>query len=180
LILPTLEALKDKTDVLIIATLVASDGDGLEDRISANARMAKFIPYDLLLPYVSAACWKRHICHSLLSNAQALTAPFQVDILVSNGGYGTVQQALRAGVPMVLAGEGQDKAQTGGIAAWAGVSISFQKRRPRVEKLREAIQEVLDNKKYKNRASALAADFGKYDALKAFDDAIQDAVKSLA
>ncbi|KAF2497128.1 UDP-Glycosyltransferase/glycogen phosphorylase [Lophium mytilinum] len=153
LILPTLEALKDRIDVLVIATLVASDGDGLEERVPVNARMAKFIPYDMLLPYV--------------------------DVLVSNGGYGTVQQALRAGVPMVLSGVGQDKAQTGGVAAWAGVAIDLQSRSPGVEKLRKAIHELLENKKYASRASELAANYDNYDTLKAFDNAIQDAVKRL-
>jgi UDP:flavonoid glycosyltransferase YjiC (YdhE family) len=53
LIKPTLEALKDREDVLVIATLVTSDVEQLGFDIPSNARVAKFIPIDLALPFVS-------------------------------------------------------------------------------------------------------------------------------
>jgi hypothetical protein len=53
LLIPTLEALKDRDDILVIATTVAvevADVPGLF--IPKNTRAAKFVPYDLLLPEV--------------------------------------------------------------------------------------------------------------------------------
>ena len=52
LIIPTLEALKDRDDVLVIATLVNFDVEQLDYKIPENARVAKFIPLDLALPEV--------------------------------------------------------------------------------------------------------------------------------
>ena len=53
LVLPTLEALKDRDDVLVIATTVAVEPAEVPDLVVPyNARVAKFVPYDLLLPMV--------------------------------------------------------------------------------------------------------------------------------
>jgi hypothetical protein len=60
LLLPTLEALKDRTDVLIIATTVAVEVADIPDLVvPSNTRMAKFVPYDLLIPQVLSLL---HIC----------------------------------------------------------------------------------------------------------------------
>lgn len=53
LIIPALEAFGNRDDVLVIATLVTSDVEGLDVKIPKNARVAKFIPLDLALPFVS-------------------------------------------------------------------------------------------------------------------------------
>jgi hypothetical protein len=53
----------------------------------------------------------------------------QVSVLVSNGGYGTVQQALSRGVPMILSSVSQDKMRTGPIAEHAGVGIYLPAKR---------------------------------------------------
>lgn len=53
LLIPTLEALKDRDDVLVIATTVAVEPADVPDLVvPKNARVAKFVPYDLLLPQV--------------------------------------------------------------------------------------------------------------------------------
>jgi hypothetical protein len=53
LLLPTLEALKERTDVLIVATTVAVEVADIPDIVVPNnTRIAKFVPYDLLLPQV--------------------------------------------------------------------------------------------------------------------------------
>lgn len=54
LVLPTLEALKDQEDVLVIATFVVTEPEDVPGLVVPdNARVAKFLPYDQLLPYVS-------------------------------------------------------------------------------------------------------------------------------
>jgi UDP:flavonoid glycosyltransferase YjiC (YdhE family) len=52
LIKPALEALKDRDDVFVMATLVTSDVEQLDFTIPDNARVSKFIPIDLILPEV--------------------------------------------------------------------------------------------------------------------------------
>lgn len=54
LILPTLEALKDRDDVLVVATFYISEPEDVPGLVvPSNARVAKYIPHDKLLPYVS-------------------------------------------------------------------------------------------------------------------------------
>ena len=53
LIIPALEAMAGREDLLVVATLVTSEVEGLSVGVPANARVAKFIPLDLLLPFVS-------------------------------------------------------------------------------------------------------------------------------
>lgn len=54
LVLPTMEALKNRDDVLVVATTVAIEPADVPDLIvPRNARIAKFVPYDFLLPMVS-------------------------------------------------------------------------------------------------------------------------------
>jgi hypothetical protein len=56
LLIPTLEALKDRDDVLVIATTVAVEPADVPNLVvPSNARVAKFVPYDLLLPQVSCS-----------------------------------------------------------------------------------------------------------------------------
>jgi hypothetical protein len=54
LVLPTLEALKDRNDVLVIATFVTTEPEDVPNLVvPTNARVAKFVPYGELLPLVS-------------------------------------------------------------------------------------------------------------------------------
>ncbi len=58
----------------------------------SNTYVAEHIPHDLLLP--------------------------KVDVMVTNGGYGAVQRALSTGVPLVVAGNTEDKPEV--AARWHG------------------------------------------------------------
>lgn len=123
LIIPALEALKDRDDVFVVATLVNSDVEQLDFQIPENTRVAKFIPLDLALPHV--------------------------DVLITNGGYGTIQQALRAGVPTVVSGVGQDKTHTGGIINYVGNGIYDAVHQTEKGALRKAFEEVMRNGSYR-------------------------------
>lgn len=55
LVLPTLDGLKDRDDVLVIATFVVQEPEDVPGLVvPKNARVAKFVPYDKLLPLVSS------------------------------------------------------------------------------------------------------------------------------
>ena len=144
LIQPTLDALAD-LDVLVVATL---GRDAELERVPANARVAEFIPFDDLLPYT--------------------------DVLVSNGGYGGVQQALGHGVPMVLAGQTEDKAEVTARAAWAGAAINLATQRPAAKDLRAAVETVLTEASYRERAADLAAEYARHDPLAAIHETVTE------
>ena len=55
LIIPALEALKERDDVFVVATLVTSEVEQLGIEIPKNARVTKFLPIDLALPEVCNA-----------------------------------------------------------------------------------------------------------------------------
>jgi len=144
LVQPTLDALAD-LDVLVVATL----GRAAElERVPANARVAEYIPFDDLLP--------------------------RTDVLVSNGGYGGVQQALGLGVPMVLAGQTEDKVEVTARAAWTGAAINLATQRPEVGDIRAAVETVLAEKTYRERAAELAAEYARHDALTAIHETVSE------
>jgi hypothetical protein len=75
LLIPTLDALKHRDDVLVIATTVAvevKDVPGLV--VPPNARVAKFVPYDLLLPQVRSSA---HVYYVILTTSRLDRRPSQ-------------------------------------------------------------------------------------------------------
>ncbi|MFJ9007934.1 nucleotide disphospho-sugar-binding domain-containing protein [Streptomyces canus] len=134
LIEPTLRALAD-LDVLVVATTGRADSD-LKD-VPANARVAAFIPFEDLLPHT--------------------------DVLVSNGGYGGVQQALAHGVPMVLAGLSEDKVEVTARTAWTGAAINLATQHPAVPDIRKAVESVLALPAYVDCARRLQVEYATHD-----------------
>ncbi|MGC4853446.1 glycosyltransferase [Micromonospora sp. DT4] len=135
LIEPTLEALAD-LDVLVVAT---TGRDAVPTQVPANARVAPFVDFDLLLPHV--------------------------DVFVQNGGYGGVQQSLAHGVPLVLAGQSEDKTEATARVAWTGAAINLATSRPDVAAIRRAVQTVLGGSHYRERAAELSIEYARHDAL---------------
>jgi UDP:flavonoid glycosyltransferase YjiC (YdhE family) len=140
----TLDALADM-DVLVVATLGRA---AALERVPSNARVAESIPFDELLPHT--------------------------DVLVSNGGYGQVQRALGHGVPMVLAGQSEDKAEVTARAAWSGAAINLATRHPASGEVRAAVEAVLSTPSYRTRARELAAEYARHDALAAIHQTVTE------
>jgi UDP:flavonoid glycosyltransferase YjiC (YdhE family) len=85
--------------------------------------------------------------------------------MVTNGGYGGVQSALCRGVPLVVAGESEDKPEVAARVAWAGVGIDLRTAKPKPAALRAAVRKLLYEPRYRQRAGELAAEYAAYDAL---------------
>jgi UDP:flavonoid glycosyltransferase YjiC (YdhE family) len=128
LLLPTLEALAGD-DLLVVATTGGPDPDPLRATLPANVRLERFIPHDLLLPHV--------------------------DVMVTNGGYGGVQQALAHGVPLVVAGDSEDKPEVAARVHWSGVGVNLHTGRPSPTRIAEAVGRVVAHPIYAERARAL-------------------------
>jgi MGT family glycosyltransferase len=137
LIVPTLAALGDEPDVLVIVTAGGRSVDAIPGPIPGNARLASYLPFDWLLP--------------------------KVDAFVTNGGYGSVNQALSFGIPLVTAGLSEDKADGNARVAWSGVGIDLKTQEPTSSALREAVRAVLDKPNYRSRASSMAEEFARID-----------------
>jgi uncharacterized membrane protein len=99
----------------------------------------------------------------------------KVDVFLTNGGFGAVNLALSNGVPMVVAGDTEDKVFTAARVRWTGTGINLETGRSTGEQIRTAVREVLSDKKYRNNAINLRKKFARYNAL----DLITENVNSL-
>jgi UDP:flavonoid glycosyltransferase YjiC (YdhE family) len=150
LIQPTLDALAD-LPVLVVATTSSTVS---VERVPANARVAQFIPFVELLPHTS--------------------------VLVSNGGYGGVQQALSFGVPMVLAGATEDKIEGNARTAYTGAAINLQTQRPTSDQIRAAVKSVLAEQSYRAKAQDLQAQYAAVDPYQSIADAVTSIAYAVA
>jgi UDP:flavonoid glycosyltransferase YjiC (YdhE family) len=147
LIEPTLRALAG-ADVLVVATLGRAANI---TNVPGNARVAAFVPFDALLPHT--------------------------DVLVTNGGYGGVQLALGHGVPLVLAGVSEDKAEVTARVAWAGAGINLATQTPDEASIRNAVDAVLNTPRYRARARELQLEYARHEALGAIHATIADLLR---
>lgn len=134
LIVPAIQGLRDQQMQVVTVPLK----DGQLGELPSHVHTDVFIPFDHLLPYV--------------------------DVMVTNGGYGGTELALAYGVPLVVAGETEDKKEVAARVEWSGAGINLRKQRPSPGAIREAVREVLENPVYRENAKRIQADFAKYDA----------------
>jgi MGT family glycosyltransferase len=134
---PTLAALANEPDLLVVVTTGGRPLDTIPGAIPNNARLATYLPFEWVLR--------------------------KTDVFVTNGGYGSVNQAMSFGIPIVTAGLTEDKADVNARIAWSGVGINLATNQPAPEALRDAVRAVLDQPSYGARASAMAAEFAKLD-----------------
>ncbi len=87
----------------------------------------------------------------------------KTDVFVTNGGYGSVNQAMSFGIPIVTAGMTEDKADVNARIAWSGVGINLATNEPTPRALGEAVRTVLAKPAYRSRATAMAAEFARLD-----------------
>ena len=138
LVLPTMRALAHRNDLLVVATTGGRDPGDLARKLPSNARIATYLPLDWLLPRVHA--------------------------MVTNGGFGTVIQALAAGVPLVVAGATEDKPEIAARVARSGAGIDLKSENPGETALCQAVENVLDQPHYRAAARQLADAFSCHDA----------------
>lgn len=137
LLVPTMQALANE-DMVVIATTGKHVEPSVLGTIPANVHVEDFIPYAMLLPHV--------------------------DVMVSNGGYGGCQSALRYGVPMVVAGRTEDKMEVTRRVEYSGLGINLNVQTPKQSQLLTAVKKLLAEPKYKARAKELAAQAAAYDS----------------
>lgn len=132
LIAPTITGLA-ASDVLVIVSTGGRALTGLPAPLPRNVRVADYLPYDRLLPLV--------------------------DVMVTNGGYGGVQQALAHGVALVVAGQTEDKVEVSARVQWSGAGINLRTNQPTPAAVAAAVHRALADRSYAERAGTLARAF---------------------
>jgi len=137
LIRPTIEALA-RRDVLVIVSTGGRPVAGIGD-LPANVRAAEFLPYDRLFPLT--------------------------DVYVTNAGFGGTQFALSHGVPIVAAGDSEDKPEVAARVAWSGVGVNLGTGTPDAASIARAVDTVLAEPSYRERARCVAGAMTRCDAM---------------
>lgn len=149
LIEPTIAALADE-DI----TLVVSTGGRAVDRIRtplpANTVVTEFVPHDVLLP--------------------------KVDVMITNGGYGAVQRALMAGVPLVVAGNTEDKPEVAARVEWFGAGVNLRTGTPSATTIHRAVRDVLGTPSYRAVAGSLQQAYARRDGVTEIARVIDEAI----
>ncbi|MGO7733202.1 glycosyltransferase [Rhizobium johnstonii] len=137
LVIPTLQAMADDEDVMVVLTTGGRDPQDVHSLLPSNARCSEFLPFEWLLP--------------------------KVDLLVTNGGYGNVNQALAYGIPIIGAGVTEDKGDVNARIAWSGAGIDLRTSNPSAAMLGSAIRKVLGDPSYRYNARAIGRQFAAID-----------------
>lgn len=129
LIMPSIQALAgDSRNLLVVASPHAKE---IEAQLGSfdNVLFATWLPYSTLLP--------------------------QLSLLITNGGYGSITQALSHRVPLLCAGQTEDKRDTAARVSWAGVGIDLKTDGPSTRQVQEAAETILGDESYRLNAAKL-------------------------
>jgi UDP:flavonoid glycosyltransferase YjiC (YdhE family) len=137
LLAPVIQAFGDREDFLVLATTGGKAIEEIPCSIPSNTVASKFLNFSAILSYV--------------------------DVLVAYASYGTVTQGLSFGVPMVVAGRGEDKPEVAARVTWGGCGIDLATDDPKVEQVRDAVDRILAQPSYRARAGELAQEFAQHD-----------------
>ncbi len=149
LVEPTIEALAGE-DVTVVVTTGGRPVSQIRTPLPPNVFVAEYVPHDVLLPLV--------------------------DVMVTNGGYGAVQRALSDGVPMVVAGQTEDKPEVAARVEYFGAGINLKTATPTSADVRRAVREVLDDGTYRANARRLQSAYAEHDSVAAVAAVIDDAI----
>ncbi|MFE9578056.1 glycosyltransferase [Nocardia sp. NPDC006044] len=134
LLRPTLAALGGRSDVLIVAGTGGSPAS--VGPLPANAVACDFVPYSRLLPHV--------------------------DVMITNGGYGGVQQVLRHGIPLIVAGDTADKPEVAARVAYTGAGINLGGASPSPSAVAAAFDRIVRDNSFRAAAGRLAAEMARH------------------
>ncbi|KAI3393651.1 hypothetical protein diail_3831 [Diaporthe ilicicola] len=141
LVVPAIQGLASREDVLVIACLCKKGAElALTDELPAiptNTRVIDFFPYDAVLAHA--------------------------DLFISSSGYGGLNHAVVNGVPVVQTGILIDKPDVGRRIEYAGLGVFISQFPPPADKIRESVDKVISDENYWKRALELQAEAETYD-----------------
>lgn len=96
--------------------------------------------------------------------------------VVHHGGVGTIAQALRAGVPMLILPWGADQFMNAGLVTQAGLGTALSLRRYRAPIASLALRDLLENEKRRTHARRLADAIAREDGARALCEVLEQLV----
>jgi UDP:flavonoid glycosyltransferase YjiC (YdhE family) len=147
LLAPTILGLGDREDFLILATTGGKPIEDIPCALAPNTIASQYLNFGQILP--------------------------DVDVLVAFGSYGTVTQTLSFGVPMVVAGMGEDKPEVAARVTWTGTGIALATDTPTPAQIRDAVDQILAKPEYRACAQKLAREFASYDSAKLLPELVE-------
>lgn len=147
LIEPALAGLAEE-DVLVVVSTGGRPIDTLPSPLPGNVRVAPYLPHDQLLPLT--------------------------DVFVSNGGYGGVHYALEHGVPLVVAGKTEDKAEVTARVGWSGAGVNLATNTPTPAQVQQAVRRVLANGSFREASTRIGAEIKRSSGLVGLETVIAD------
>jgi UDP:flavonoid glycosyltransferase YjiC (YdhE family) len=137
LFLPALTALAG-TEYLVIATTGGRHKAELQSRFPQdNVVVEDFVDYGALMPHVA--------------------------LFISNGGYGSVMQALANGVPLLLAGKLEAKNDINARLDYRRLGLDLRTERPTPKQIRRGVERVLSSPEYRANVTRLRDELKSYD-----------------
>jgi len=150
LINPAIDALKDEAVNVIIVPAIENELPNLPENMYAE----RYIPFGNLLPHI--------------------------DIMISNGGFGATQNALAHGIPLIIAGATEDKMEVAARVEYSGAGINLRKQSPSSLEIKNAVNCLLTDSSFKQKATELQSEFSKYDAVTLAVQSIEEIIKKQA
>ena len=138
IIVPTLEAFKN-SDTLVVVTTGGSQTNELRASYPyANMIIEDFIAFDDIMPYA--------------------------DVYVTNGGYGGVMLSIENKLPMVTAGVHEGKNEICARVGYFELGIDLKTETPSALQIKKAVQQIVDDTRYRENTERLAREFSTYDS----------------
>lgn len=138
LIIPALKAVHDMDALILVATGKEFMEDLKKQCPKENIIIEEFMPYADIMPYAS--------------------------LMITNGGFGGVITALNYGVPLIVAGDSEDKPEIAARINYFKVGINLGTGHPKPKKIARAVSEIFNNPVYKENASRISRDFQQHNA----------------
>jgi len=155
-IAPALVALDGREDVTIIVTTGGQPAESIPLAIPSNAYIASFLPYAQIMP--------------------------EIDLLITNGGYGTVNMAISHGIPIISAGLTEDKEEVSAHVQWSGAGIDLRTNQATPKAIKHAVDEIFTQPGYRERAKQLSLEFASHDIeaelLSLVEECVHDTVRA--
>jgi MGT family glycosyltransferase len=137
IIVPTLEAFKDSS-YLVIATTGGSQTEALRARFpQRNIIIENFIDFNEIMPYC--------------------------DVYVTNGGYGGVMLSIQNGLPMVAAGVHEGKNEITARISYFKLGVNLKTETPTPNQIRTQVKTVMDNPVYRQHIAKMRTEFAEYN-----------------
>jgi UDP:flavonoid glycosyltransferase YjiC (YdhE family) len=137
ILVPTLEAFKN-SDTLVVATTGGSKTQELRRRFPhRNIIIEDFVPFGDVMPFA--------------------------DVYITNGGYGGVMLGIGNELPLVVAGVHEGKNEINARVGYFELGINLKTEWPKASQIKNAVETVISNRKYKENVMKLAGELNEYN-----------------